>query len=83
MTWDIITTDKPTEEEAHEQLYAELETTVAKAYETLEVPHVLHVGLDYFIGLTYKCAPDKKTADLISLSWLCSPNLFSKCAFAL
>ena len=65
MSWDIIKTDKPTEEEAHDQLYAELETTVAKAYETLEVPHVLHVGLDYFIGLAYKCAPDKKTADLI------------------
>ena len=45
MTWEIIKTDKPTEEEAHEQLYAELEATVAKAYETLEVPHVLHVQL--------------------------------------
>ena len=65
MTWKIIDTDKSAEESAHDKLYTDLEISVANAFETLEVPHVLHCGLDYFIGIAYKCANNEEDAETL------------------
>lgn len=53
------------EQAAHDQLFEDLDAAVSKAAEHLSVPHVLHVGLDYFVGLAYGVADDSKHADLI------------------
>ena len=29
----------------------------------LPIPHILHVGLDYFVGLAYGLAPDAENAE--------------------
>jgi len=64
MTWKIAS-DLSDEEMAHNNLYNELDDAIANAVEDLEPPHVIHVGIDYFIGLAYKLAPDAEQADLL------------------
>jgi hypothetical protein len=53
------------EEAAHDQLFKDLDAAVSKAAEHLNVPHVLHVGLDFFVQIAYQTAPDKKNAELV------------------
>jgi len=74
MTWEIIDsrdityTDrkaKTTEELAHDTLYDDLNDAIGHAAEKLDPPHVIHVGLDYFVGLAYRLAKDPETADVL------------------
>ena len=53
------------EEEAHDQFFKDLDAAVSKAAEHLNVPHVLHVGLDFFVQIAYQAAPDKDNAELV------------------
>ena len=68
---EIIITDKDGEpvkspqELAHDQLFEDLDESISKAAQQLDVPHVLHVGLDYFVGLAFGLAKDPDTAELI------------------
>jgi len=71
MTWkiinddNIIATDLSAEELAHNNLYSELDDAIANAVDELEPPHVIHVGLDYFVGLACKLAPTPEEADIL------------------
>lgn len=72
MTWKIINDkgkpiekDKSVQEVAHDKLFEDLDKTISKAAEDLDLAHILHVGLDYFVGLAYGVAKDPSSADLI------------------
>jgi hypothetical protein len=69
MTWKILDEDsepiKSKQELAHDQLFKDLDEIISKAAYDLEIPHILHVGLDYFVGLAYGLAKDSNNADLI------------------
>ena len=46
-------------------MFEDLDEIISKAANDLEIPHILHVGLDYFVGLAYGLAKDSDDADLI------------------
>jgi len=56
---------KSSQELAHDQLFEDLDDIVSKAAKDLDITHILHVCLDYFVGITYKLAPDAENAELI------------------
>ena len=43
----------------------DLDEIISKAAKDLDIPHILHVCLDYFVGITYNLAPDAENAELI------------------
>lgn len=56
---------KSEQELAHDQLFEDLDEIISKAANDLEIPHILHVGLDYFVGLAYGLASRVEDADTI------------------
>ena len=68
---EIIITDKDGEpvkspqELAHDKLFEDLDESISKAANDLPIPHILHVGLDYFVGLAYGLAKDPDEAELV------------------
>ena len=56
---------KSPQELAHDQLFEDLDKIISKAAKDLDIPHILHVCLDYFVGITYNLAPDAENAELI------------------
>jgi len=56
---------KSKQELAHDQFFEDLDEIISKAANDLDIPHILHVGLDYFVGLAYGLAPDAEDAEII------------------
>ena len=56
---------KSKQELAHDQLFEDLDEIITKAANDLEIPHILHVGLDYFVGLAYGLAPSAEDAETV------------------
>ena len=61
----INTTEITPEEQAHNQLYDDLNTINATALECLSPIHVIASGIDYYLTQAYRSAPSPEEAEVL------------------